>query len=160
METTAERTDIWSVTPEEDTAARLWWERTTEADKKATGARYISSRRDLRWGAMSCTENRHIALELINAGVFSDGQDIMPRLLPDGSLTTEERENFREFAATLPTIDECAFSADHIALYHGGEVEGEVTCMFVRGGWGYGGTGSSTAAAYGRMIQQIVEREA
>ena len=72
----------------------------------------------------------------------------------------EERENFRKFAATLPTIEECSFSCEYIPLYHGGEVEGAVTCEIRRNGTSYEGVGSSDAAAYGRMIAAIVRREA
>jgi len=72
----------------------------------------------------------------------------------------EERDNFRQFAATLPRIEECSFSCEYIPLYHGGEVEGAVTCEIPRNGVCYGGMGSSDAAAYGRMITAILAREA
>jgi len=72
----------------------------------------------------------------------------------------EERENLRKFAASLPRIEECRFSCEYIPLYHGGEVEGAATCEIRRNGTSYEGVGSSDAAAYGRMISAICEREA
>ena len=72
----------------------------------------------------------------------------------------EERENFRKFARTLPRIEECRFTSQYIPLCHGGEVEGDSACEIRRNGVRYEGTGSTDAAAYGRMIAAIVRREA
>lgn len=71
----------------------------------------------------------------------------------------EAIQNMREFSRTLPKIEECRFSCEYIPLYHGGEVEGAVTCEIRRNGTRYEGVGSSDAAAYGRMITAIIRRE-
>lgn len=71
----------------------------------------------------------------------------------------EERDNFRKFAATLPTIEECRFSCHYIP-FRMGAIEGDSTCEILRKGARYEGVGSSDAAAYGRMISAICEREA
>jgi hypothetical protein len=71
----------------------------------------------------------------------------------------EERENFRTFAATLPMLGDCAFYCDYLPARMG-EIENGIECSMIRNGTRYVGHGSSEAAAYGRMIQQIVEREA
>lgn len=71
----------------------------------------------------------------------------------------EELQNFRDFARTLPTEFACRYTADYICVM-GREREKSVTCEIERGFVRYEGTGISDAAAYGRMIQAIVEREA
>ena len=73
----------------------------------------------------------------------------------------EARENMREFAAGLPLFDDCAFSFeyDHPISWIPARVA-NVVCDFGREGRMFEGNGSSLAAAYGRMIAAIIEREA
>ena len=71
----------------------------------------------------------------------------------------EERENLRQFAATLPVMEQCRFSCHYIPLPGGREFEGAVTCEIRRNGTSYEAVGSSDAAAYGRMIAAIIARE-
>jgi len=71
----------------------------------------------------------------------------------------EAIQNMREFARTLPLIEECWFTCHYIP-FRMGAIEGDSTCEIRRNGTRYEGTGSSDAAAYGRMIAAICKREA
>lgn len=136
--TTAQRTDIWTVTAKEESEARAWWVKSTQAEKEAFGL-YFRTRAGYRWGAMNGTETARIALTLINAGVICQ---------PTQADEAEANANMLAFVRTLPGMEQCL----------GGENDwSRWNCTMVYDHKLFEGWGSSFASAYADLVKQIVE---
>lgn len=144
-----EITTSWQISMQELKRAEWWFEAANYETRRLSHARAVVRRAGDYWRALAPCEQRAVAMDLINAGIIES----------DAAQEAEARANMLVFVRRLPLIEDCDFGTEYVQGAWGTEYEGRSSCSFRTTVAGYEAWGSSEAAAYGRLIGKIVERE-